>query len=333
MKQFAVLGTGFARKYRFDIFFRTETTIVLLQTGFILLVIVLIVAEAAFAHFDHYNTLSIGAVIVTVTAILGYVMARLTLAPTRTALIAQKRFVSNIAHEIRTPLSILKTNSEIALLEQSLDIRVQKLFHSNIEEVDRISYTINNLLSMGSFLQSEKINFVDVDLGKTIDNVLAVLTPLARHKHISLTEKKSEYRTVVGNAAAIDQIVANIIKNAIAYTAPGGKIAITVEPNYRGSMDFIVEDTGVGISQKDLDSIFEPFYRTDYSRNRSFGGTGLGLAIVNELVRLHHGKVSVQSILGKGTTVQVSLPCGEPARETKEKSGSKKANEVVFDFT
>lgn len=359
------MGTAFARRYRFDLFFRTETNIILLQTGFVLFVLALVVAVIAFAYETishnlalgiaqiltngstatttsvavhvHYlrdqNILGIGAAIVAVTAIFGYLVARMTLTPTRTALVAQKQFVGNVAHELRTPLSILKTNTEVALLESSIDSRVKKMLHSNIEELDRISDTINNLVSMSSFLRPEKIEFVDVDLGKTLTHVLHVLTPLAEHKGITLAVRKSEYRIVRGNAAALDQIVANIVKNAVHYTSRGGRVSITIEPDYRGSMDIVVEDTGIGIEQKDLERIFEPFYRADYSRNRAAGGSGLGLAIVSELVKLHQGKIAIRSTPGKGTTVCVSLPCGSITHEGENLKDVSDIAEVAVDFT
>ncbi len=305
----------------------------MLQTGFVLVVFIFIAAAISFSYTDGEDVLAVGAAIMAATAVFGYVVARLTLAPTRTALVAQKQFVGNIAHELRTPLSIIKTNTEVALLDPALDGKVRKTLRSNVEELDRISQTINNLLSMSSFLRPEKIPFEDVDAAKVLDHAVKTLTPFAEHKHLTLTLKKSDYNVIFGNASALNQIFGNIIKNAISYTPPSGSVEISLAPDYRGSIIFIVEDTGVGIRQKDLESIFEPFYRADYSRNRAFGGSGLGLAIVSELVKLHHGKISIRSVPEKGTKVIISLPCGSTIHEQKEEKHPADAGEITVDFT
>jgi len=323
--------TGFARRYRFDTFFRTEANIAFLQAGFVLLIFVIVVIAVSFSYLQGQGPFGIDSAILAATAVFGYVVARMTLSPTRTALGAQRRFVSNIAHELRTPLSIIKTNLEISLLESDLDPKFRKTIRSNIEEVDRISQIINNLLSMSTFLQPEKMEFTDIDIGVVTDHVLKTLMPLAEYKDITVTVKKSEYNMVLGNASALDQIVANIFKNAVTFTPSGGKIHITIVPDYRGSINFVVEDTGIGMNQKELKSIFEPFYRTEYSRNRAFGGSGLGLSIVSELVRLHHGKISIHSAIGKGTTVFISFICGGILHEKEEDISG--VGEIAVDFS
>ncbi len=114
-----------------------------------------------------------------------------------------------------------------------------------------------------------------------------------------------------GNTSALEQIITNVLKNAIHYSHHGGTLLVTLGPDYHGSVDFLVEDHGVGIKRQDLEHIFEPFYRADSSRNRASGGSGLGLAIVAELVKLHVGKIRVSSVPGKGTMVAVSLPASD----------------------
>jgi signal transduction histidine kinase len=131
----------------------------------------------------------------------------------------------------------------------------------------------------------------------------------------------SEYQTVWGNVAALEQILTNVIKNAIHYTPSGGTVSISVDPDYRGNIVISVADTGMGIPEKDLMHIFEPFYRGDSSRNRESGaGSGLGLAIVSELVKLHKGRIAVESIVGKGTRVEITLPHGH-TEEAKDIRG------------
>jgi signal transduction histidine kinase len=272
---------------------------------------------------QNSSLLAIIAAIILSTALFGYALARLALIPTRNALEAQKQFIGNVAHELRTPLSIIKTNTEVALFDDSIDQNLRTTLGSNLEELDRVSEIINNLLSLSTFTRPERISFANTDLGIVVDTVLQDLSPLAERKHHSISVKKAEYRLVWGNASALGQIAMNIIKNAINYTPQGGTIAISIEPDYHGHVVFSVKDSGIGIAQKDLFRIFEPFYRAETSRSRLTGSSGLGLAIVSELVKLHNGKISVKSTPRRGTIVTVLFDCGKKpeSEETDEVAG------------
>ena len=133
---------------------------------------------------------------------------------------------------------------------------------------------------------------------------------LAEQKNIKLLVEKGEFLIVWGNTVALEQIVMNLIKNALIYTPKGGVVSVRLSPNYLGSIEMRVEDNGIGIARNDLFHIFEPFYRGDHSRKRGQGGSGLGLTIVSELVKLHRGKILMQSSKKSGTTATVLLPCG-----------------------
>ena len=264
-----------------------------------------------------------------VAAIFGYLVTRIALIPTRRALETQKQFVGNIAHEIRTPLSIIKTNTEVTLFDEKLDADTRTALQSNLEELDRISDIINNFLSMNALLQPGKTEFTNVDLNEIIKRADTSFAELKEHKRITLTTTLSHHRHVWGNASGIEQIVLNVIKNALIYTPQGGTVRITTEPTYEGEIELTVEDTGVGIAEQDLTRVFEPFYRGDRSRNRKSGGSGLGLAIVSELVKLHKGRITIQSMLGSGTTVRILLPAGHSAPKSADGNG----HEVSRDFS
>ncbi len=254
------------------------------------------------------NFFSFFTITITITIIFSYIIAKATLSPTRNALKSQKRFVSDIAHELRTPISVIKTNSEVALLDSDFDNRIKKIFKNNIEELDRISIIINNLLTFNNLVHPEQVRFADVNMGAVVDNSLKKLDELIKTKEIKLTVKKISPFTVWGNAVALEQITLNIIKNAINYNRTGGSVTVKLEPDYHGNVVLAVEDNGIGISQNDLLHIFEPFYRADKSRSRQMGSSGLGLTIVSELVKLHSGRISVSSHLRDGTTVTIMLP-------------------------
>jgi len=248
-------------------------------------------------------------------AIFSWLITRMALTPTRDALDSQKQFVGNIAHELRTPLSIIKTNTEVALFNERLDTDTAEMLRSNVEELDRISHIINNLLSMSALLRPEKMEFVSVDAGAIIDRVIDLLSDLSIRKGVALEIHKGMERPVWGNAAALEQILMNLVKNAVNYTPAGGHVRITTDVDLGGRVEVRIEDSGIGISEKDLAHVFEPFYRGDQSRNRKSGGTGLGLAIVSELVKVHKGTISVRSIVDQGTTVILSFPAAKTSTD------------------
>lgn len=246
---------------------------------------------------------------VSITLVFGYIVARITLSPARSALQSQKRFVSDIAHELRTPLAVIKTNSEVALLDDIHSPEIRKIFKNNIDELDRVSVIINNLLTFNNLVHPEQVKFAPVNLGDVVDTSIKKLDELIKKKEINIQVNKIHPDTILGNVIALEQITINIIKNAINYNRNGGSVEVSVEPDYRGSIVLTVKDNGIGITQEDLAHIFEPFYRAERSRNRQAGSSsGLGLTIVSELVKLHHGKISVTSYMKRGTTVTIALP-------------------------
>lgn len=239
----------------------------------------------------------------------GYVIAYIALKPTRNSLSSQKQFIGNIAHELRTPLSIIKTNIEVTLLEGRLDKNLRESLVDNVDELDRTSDIINNLLSFNTLQNPEQITFGNTDLGDIVDKAIKKLTPFAREKSIPISLHKGEFLTVLGNTSALEQIALNIIKNALAYTEKGGEVSVSVTPNYRGHIELCVSDNGIGIAHNKLFRVFEPFYRAEQSRAKRHGGSGLGLTIVSELVKLHGGKISIKSKENRGTIVLIALPC------------------------
>jgi signal transduction histidine kinase len=309
LKRFAEWATGLRERYKSDLFFRTTLHIVGLQAALVLVCII------AF-WFSLYNTAFAGYAffgLVLLAIGFGVLLARFTLGPARETLRYQKLFISNVAHELRTPLSVIKTASEVALIDEMLPSAVRRTFTDIAGELDRVSEIINNLLSLNTLTRPERMQFNNVDLGPLVGAVVKRHSLLARERDIKIIVKKDNYRTVWGNATALEQVVTNLIKNAISYTPKDthGTVSITLRPQ-QDMVLLSVSDSGIGISQEDLFHIFEPFYRADMSRVRKVkkSGSGLGLTIVNEIVRVHHGKIQIQSARRKGTTVAVYLPQG-----------------------
>jgi signal transduction histidine kinase len=368
-KRFVGLVTDSAHKYSFDPFFRTEINVVLLQLAFSLFLLAVVGVIATQLYHDasaavtqgindtlapNSTPASIGnaviselsamrsrtvafaaGVVILVTVLFTYIITRLALSPTRNALESQKQFIGNVAHEIRTPLAVTKTNIEVALMSPVIEQSLKKSLTSTVEELDRISEIINNLLSLSASIRPERIEFNDVDFGRVVDNVMQKLRKLAEPKLLELEVRMSERRVVWGNTTALEQIVMNVVKNAISHTPRNGRILLTIEPVYPDFMEFTVQDSGSGIARKDLFRIFEPYYRADPSRKRGDGGSGLGLTIVSELVKLHNGKITVRSAEGRGTTVSVLLPAGKMGigTELAQKREEDSTSEIAVDFS
>jgi len=364
-KRFAALGIVWLNRYRDDPFFRTETNVIAVQLCFGLVILGLvgvsfsllyrdittailegiragantnapdILANAVVGKIEQIresNMLAISLAVVLTTMLFGWIVARLTLAPTRNALAAQKQFIGNVAHEIRTPLSVIKTNTEVTLLDRSLTADVKQALRSNVEELDRISEIINNLLSFSALVRPDRVEFTTVDLSSVVAETTKKFFSLAKKSEIEVTLRKSPEQLVWGSRTALQQIVGNLLKNALTYTPRGGRTSVTVEPTIEG-VALMVEDSGIGIARKDLFRIFEPFYRSDQSRTRHTGGSGLGLAIVSELVKLHQGKIIIRSAVGRGTKVIVYFPAVKKQTQVGGQELREGHNEIAVDFS
>lgn len=242
---------------------------------------------------------------------LAIVAGRYALAPTRGALAAQKRFIGNLAHELRTPLSIIRTSTEVALMDPKDHAMAEKTLAGTMEELDRVSGIINNLLSFQGLLQAGKLTFAPVDLAAVAHESAERHEELARTRGITLTVDAKHPALIDGNAVAIGQVFTNLIKNALTYTPEHDNRKVEVQVAVEGDrVTASVADQGIGIAQKDLFYVFEPFYRGDTSRARGVGSgtSGLGLAIVNDIVRSHKGNIVIRSALNRGTTIEMTFP-------------------------
>jgi signal transduction histidine kinase len=354
-KRFAASVTASAHKYRYDPFFRSEVTIFVLQGAFAVFILLLVGIIATQLYHDAsvavmqgiHATLapdstpsSIGASVsrdlgIAVTVVFTYIIARIALSPTRNALESQKRFIGNVAHELRTPLAVSKTNLEVALMAPVIEPSLKRALTSTVEELDRISEILNNLLSLSASIRPERIEFTNVDLGTVVQNIVRKLRPLTESKRLELEVRMSERRVVWGNVTALEQIVMNVTKNAVSYTTGSGRVLITVEPVHPDLIELTVRDSGRGIARTDLFHIFEPYYRGDPSRKRGEGRAGLGLTIVSEHVKLHGGRIAVRSAEGRGTTVTVLLPAGRAGVGTIRAQAKEEdtASEIAVDFS
>lgn len=285
---------------------------------------------ASIREISTSNTVAVGTLSVICAILFGYLATRVALAPTREALSGQKKFMSNVAHELRTPLSIIRANSEILLLQKNIKPDAASLITSNVEELDRISGLIDNLLTLSTFRTANALNFEPVDLSMVVHDSVSKLSTLVESKKLTLTTSLEDKLSVWGNPNALAQIVMQLIKNALLFTPAHG--SVTVSTYARSSFATLeVRDTGIGIEPSDINKVFEPYYQVEPSRTNNKGTGGLGLAIVSELVKLHRGKISIQSTPHVGTVVRIDFPCHKNNTSIPETHELK--NEVTLDFS
>lgn len=217
----------------------------------------------------------------------------------------RKDFVANVSHELRTPVTIIKGYAE-TLLDGALEsdpARAVRFVEIISSHSDRLANLVNDILTLSSLETKEALLELNpIDVSGTIAKACMLLQERAVAKNISIINESigGLLPRVMADQGRLEQVVLNLLENAIKYTPTGGSVSLFTED----SGDFVkvsVADTGIGIPFKDLPRIFERFYRVDEARTREQGGTGLGLAIVKHIVQLHGGKVSVTSETGKGS--------------------------------
>lgn len=220
----------------------------------------------------------------------------------------QRRFVADASHELRTPIAVIRSVTEVGL-SQSLELdEYVAVLHDVNAETERLSYLINDLLVLARADEGQtQLDFEAVRLDLLAFDVAASIEPLAVERGITLQVEKLEPATVLGDTARLILVMMGLVDNAITYTNAGGTVTLNVEVSGTRTY-FSVRDTGIGIAPKDITHIFERFYRADPARSRAAGGSGLGLAIVDWVVRVHGGTVTVASQVGQGSTFTVALP-------------------------
>ncbi|MPM69071.1 Alkaline phosphatase synthesis sensor protein PhoR [bioreactor metagenome] len=220
----------------------------------------------------------------------------------------RRDFVSNVSHELRTPLASLKALTETLQSGALNDPPAAERFLSQMdEEIDNLTQMVQELLEL-SKIESGKVPL----LKKTIVPIELVYPAIKRMElqaeraKIELINQCAEDLPLIeADPARMQQVLVNLLHNAIKFTPPNGQITVAAEEKEKYVI-FSVKDTGVGIPEEDLDRIFERFYKAD--RARSSGGTGLGLSISRHLIEAHQGKIWVESVQGKGSTFFFSLP-------------------------
>jgi two-component system phosphate regulon sensor histidine kinase PhoR len=220
----------------------------------------------------------------------------------------RREFVANASHELRTPLAAIRGFAETLLGTAELSERDRR---SYLEVIDRHARRLGNIVSdllELSTIESGKagLELGPVDVALLVASLIRDSASRFEEKRLEVTHELKGSATAWADGRAVEQILLNLLDNAVKYSNEGGRIHVSVEGNSR-RVTVRVADTGIGIPQSDLARIFERFYRVDKARSRALGGTGLGLAIVKHLVQTLGGEIRVQSELGKGSTFTFTL--------------------------
>lgn len=285
----------------------------------------IIEASSQGAEAVTYATVSL---VILFAILAAFSVSRLALAPIRLAFEMQKRFIAGIAHELRTPLSILRMNNENARFDAEPDTPAAVVFEENIADIDRINEILNNLLLFERMASARSLQFEEINLRAIAFSAASQLSEFAQKRGVTVSVTPTDIPTIIGNKTALEQVFFNLIKNAISYTPEGGKVLFSYTGKTSTTISVSVTDTGVGIPQKDLPHIFEPFYRSE--KTGKLSGTGIGLAVVYEIIKLHRGAIEVESTEGSGTTLTITLPLSTPRADQEDEA---KPARITLNFT
>jgi len=219
----------------------------------------------------------------------------------------QKQFAADASHELRTPLSVVLSQSEV-MLRKERDIEEYKNALTAIEEAAGMMSEVVEKLLVLARMTGEKVELKmeAINLSEVIRQEVKIVTPPATQKGIRINLPVYERHVIAGDEAALLELIVNVLDNAIKYNVPDGKIDIAIKKE-NSFIIIKIKDTGIGISRKDIDKVFDRFYRADKSRSKEVGGIGLGLSICEEIAKLHGGRIEIESATGMGTTISIYL--------------------------
>lgn len=222
---------------------------------------------------------------------------------------SRQEFVSNVSHELKTPLTSMKVLADSLIAQEEVPAELYKEFLTDIaEEIDRENKIITDLLSLVKLdKKSSDLKVESVNINELVELILKRLRPIAKRQNIELVLES--FRPVI---AEVDEVkltlaISNLVENAIKYNKEDGWVHVSLNADHK-YFYIKVADSGLGIPEDSLDSIFERFYRVDKSHSREIGGTGLGLAITRSSILMHRGAIKVHSKEGEGTTFTVRIP-------------------------
>lgn len=221
----------------------------------------------------------------------------------------RQEFVSNVSHELKTPITSMKVLAESLLGQEGLPVEIYQEFMVDInDELERMNKIINDLLSLVKMdKNAADLTIVEVNINEFVESILKQLRPIAAQRNIEIIFESVRPVTSQIDEVKLEMAFRNLIENAIKYNYDNGWVRVSLNADHK-FFYLKVSDSGVGIPQELQDSIFERFYRVDKARSRETGGNGLGLAIARNAILLHRGSIKVHSIEQQGTTFAVRVP-------------------------
>lgn len=222
---------------------------------------------------------------------------------------SREEFVSNVSHELKTPMTSMKVLADSLLEQENVPAEMYQEFMEDIaKEIDRENQIITDLLSLVKMDRTgQNINIQSVNINELVEKILRLLKPIAEKKKVEIVMESFRPVTAEVDETKLTLAISNLVENAVKYNHENGWVHVSLNADHK-YFYIKVEDSGIGIPQEDQAHIFERFYRVDKSHSREMGGTGLGLAIARSAVIVHRGSIRVYSNEGEGTTFTVRIP-------------------------
>jgi len=256
----------------------------------------------------RWQLVAVDAAIVVVIGVGGLLYARRTLKPIRESVAAQKRFVADASHDLRTPLAIMKAEFEVALRRPDLDEEARPVLASGLEEVDRMSGMVDDLLTLSRIdAHQEQLAREPLDLAALARATVDEFGALAAAGDVELRAEGETAAPAAGDPGHVRRALRNVVRNAVEHSPHGAVVEVAVQRAASGAR-VVVTDHGPGMPPEVVAHVFDRFYRGDAARSRDSGGSGLGLAIAHWALRGMGGDLTVESRVGHGARVTLSLP-------------------------
>lgn len=222
---------------------------------------------------------------------------------------SRQEFVSNVSHELKTPLTSMKVLADSLIMQEDVPNELYQEFMTDIAaEIDRENKIINDLLTLVKLDKTDgEVNIENIDINALLELLMKRLRPIARLKNIEVILESNRPVQAEVDEVKITLALSNLVENAIKYNKENGWVRVTLDADHH-YFTVIIEDSGMGIPEDSIEHIYERFYRVDKSHSKEIGGNGLGLAITRNVILMHRGTIQVTSIEKEGTTFLVKIP-------------------------
>lgn len=254
------------------------------------------------------NLIYFNLLILVLSSLLSYFFAQRTLKPIEDMMEIQSRFAADASHELKTPLTAMRTEIEVNLRDQKISLsEARELLESNLEEIAKLETLSNALLKLAKYEDNAHKDFKSISLPDVVAEAYEKVEKLAENKNIKFDNGIEDIK-VKGDKPSLVELFVILLDNAIKYSPEGSKISIKIKKSLQHA-EIKINDEGVGIKALDLPHIFDRFYRADSSRSKDkVNGYGLGLSIAKRIVELHKGSISAESKPDEGSTFIIKLP-------------------------